>query len=504
MERAGQVDRSPDGDIPQSTSFLCFYSSQASEGGAHRGQEVGVVTSTGLGSNASWARNLLRGKTVGLFGAVAAVASSLVVVLGLVSIPAANAAPYRTHAVDGGATKSSLVSPHTPADSTAPLNSVVSEVYTGDNAPIVTESTPDLPTLSLNGADQNVLISTWNSSFLVLNSASTPIVAGQTYGDPASQGVTQADVSIKVGAYQCGSVYSDVTIDQLVVVGGVVETLALQFDCFDQPGNSEFVGTIAYNASPSTPGQGYYLYGAAGELAGFGNDEFLNYLGDLTTVNLNQPIVGMATTPSDGGYWMVATDGGIFSYGDAQFYGSTGNIRLNKPIVGMASTADGKGYWMVASDGGIFSFGDAEFYGSTGAIHLNKPIVGMASTPDGKGYWLVASDGGIFTFGDAAFYGSTGAIRLNQPIVGMASTPSGNGYWLVAADGGIFTFGDAPFFGSTGNIRLNSPIVGMTPAPDGGGYWFTASDGGVFSFGDAPFAGSLGGTETTDVVGMAR
>ena len=44
----------------------------------------------------------------------------------------------------------------------------------------------------------------------------------------------------------------------------------------------------------------------------------------------------------------------------------------------------------------------------------------------------------------------------------------------------------------------------MTPAPDGGGYWFTASDGGVFSFGDAPFAGSLGGTETTDVVGMAR
>jgi hypothetical protein len=59
---------------------------------------------------------------------------------------------------------------------------------------------------------------------------------------------------------------------------------------------------------------------------GFGNDEFLNYLGDLTTVNLNQPIVGMATTPSGGGYWMVATDGGIFSYGDAPFYGSTGKI----------------------------------------------------------------------------------------------------------------------------------------------------------------------------------
>jgi hypothetical protein len=63
---------------------------------------------------------------------------------------------------------------------------------------------------------------------------------------------------------------------------------------------------------------------------------------------------------------------------------------------------------MVASDGGIFAFGDAAFYGSTGAIRLNQPIVGMTSTPDGRGYWMVASDGGIFAFGDAAFYGSLG------------------------------------------------------------------------------------------------
>ena len=74
----------------------------------------------------------------------------------------------------------------------------------------------------------------------------------------------------------------------------------------------------------------------------------------------------------------------------------------------------------MAADGGIFSFGDAAFYGSTGAIHLNQPIVGMAATSDGKGYRLVAADGGIFSFGDATFYGSTGAIHLNRPIVGMS------------------------------------------------------------------------------------
>jgi protocatechuate 3,4-dioxygenase beta subunit len=84
----------------------------------------------------------------------------------------------------------------------------------------------------------------------------------------------------------------------------------------------------------------------------------------------------------------------------------SGSGGLNKPIVGMASSPDGKGYWLVASDGGIFSYGDASFYGSTGATALNKPIVGMASSPDGKGYWLVASDGGIFSYGDASFYGS--------------------------------------------------------------------------------------------------
>jgi hypothetical protein len=72
----------------------------------------------------------------------------------------------------------------------------------------------------------------------------------------------------------------------------------------------------------------------------------------------------------------------------------------------MASTPTGKGYWLVGSDGGIFTFGDAQFYGSMGGKILNKPIVAMASTPTGKGYWLVGSDGGIFTFGDAQFYGS--------------------------------------------------------------------------------------------------
>jgi hypothetical protein len=59
-------------------------------------------------------------------------------------------------------------------------------------------------------------------------------------------------------------------------------------------------------------------------------------VGANAVANANAPIVGMASTPDGGGYWLVASDGGIFSYGDAQFYGSAGSLVLNKPVVGMA------------------------------------------------------------------------------------------------------------------------------------------------------------------------
>jgi ribosomal protein L24E len=86
----------------------------------------------------------------------------------------------------------------------------------------------------------------------------------------------------------------------------------------------------------------------------------------------------------------------------------------------MAATPDGAGYWLVASDGGIFTFGDATFYGSTGALHLNQPVIGMEATTTGAGYRFVAADGGIFNFGDAQSQGSLGGQRLNEPIVAMA------------------------------------------------------------------------------------
>jgi hypothetical protein len=252
---------------------------------------------------------------------------------------------------------------------------------------------------------------------------------------------------------------------------------------------------------PAPPNSSYWLVASDGGIFSFGNAQFYGSTGGLV---LNRPVVGMAATASGNGYWFVASDGGIFNYGGASFFGSEGGKPLNAPIVGMAATPDGGGYWEVASDGGIFSFGDAKFFGSEGGKPLNKPIVGMASTHDGLGYWLVASDGGIFSFGDAGFHGSSGATPLNKPVVGMAATQDGLGYWLVASDGGIFSYGDAQFHGSTGALALSRPVVGLATNRSGGGYWLVASDGGIFAYGDAQFGGSMGGIPLNrPVVGMA-
>ena len=261
-------------------------------------------------------------------------------------------------------------------------------------------------------------------------------------------------------------------------------------------------GTVTCAGCFRVIGQGYWMVASDGGLFAFGDAKFAGSAGSQT---LNKPIVAMAPTPSGLGYWMVASDGGIFAFGDAPFVGSAGSLNLSKPIVSMATTPSGRGYWLVSADGGVFGYGDARFFGSTGRLTLSRPIVSIVATPSGRGYWLVASDGGIFAFGDARFFGSTGDLVLNQPIVAMAPTRTGKGYWMVASDGGIFAYGDAPFYGSTGGTSLNRPIVGMTTTPLGKGYWMVASDGGIFAFGDARFFGSTGDVPLNrPIVGLAR
>lgn len=240
----------------------------------------------------------------------------------------------------------------------------------------------------------------------------------------------------------------------------------------------------------STPsGYGYWQVATDGGVFAFGDAPFYGSLPGLGVQVTN--ILGMTRTPDGKGYWLVGSDGGVFAFGNAGYYGSLPglNIRVDN-IVGMVPTKDGGGYWLVGSDGGVFAFGNAPFYGSMGGQHLNAPVVGIAATPDSGGYWLAAKDGGIFAFGNAPFYGSKGGQPLNAPVTDIAASPTGKGYWMAAEDGGVFAYGDAGFFGSMAGKPLNGHITGMSATPNGYGYWLTGCDGGIFAFGNAPFTGS--------------
>ncbi|MES2971815.1 MAG: VCBS repeat-containing protein [Patescibacteria group bacterium] len=284
--------------------------------------------------------------------------------------------------------------------------------------------------------------------------------------------------------------------------GGVSLDETIQLDIYPMPGTTP-QQTFNFNGAPLSQADGGYVLAAAdGGIFPFGD---AGGYGSTGNIKLTKPMVGVSATPTREGYWLVAADGGIFPFGDAPGKGSTGNINLAKPMVGMASTLNGQGYWLVAADGGIFPFGNAGGYGSTGNIRLAQPVVGMERTVSGNGYWLVAADGGIFPFGDAVGYGSTGNIKLRSPVVGMARTASGNGYWLVAADGGIFPFGDAVGYGSAGNLSLARPIVGMAKTALGNGYWLVGADGGIFTYGDARYYGSTGDLQLSQpMVGIAN
>ncbi len=252
---------------------------------------------------------------------------------------------------------------------------------------------------------------------------------------------------------------------------------------------------------PPQPPPGYWQVAADGGVFTFGSAGFYGSTGSM---RLNKPVVGMAPTPDHRGYWLVASDGGVFAFGSAGFHGSTGSMKLNKPIVAMIPTLDGGGYWLIASDGGVFAFGDAPFYGSAGGDNLAYPVTAAAPSFLGGGYWLVDSNGQVFNYGNASFEGQPVFAPGGYRITGWASTRNSSGYWLASANGNVADFGDAAPYGSMIGTNLNAPVIGMAATSDAAGYWLQGADGGIFTFGNAPFLGSMGGRQlNAPMVGIA-
>jgi hypothetical protein len=260
-------------------------------------------------------------------------------------------------------------------------------------------------------------------------------------------------------------------------------------------------------SAASTP-CGYWLVGSDGGVFAFGQAQFQGSTGSLT---LQRPVVGIETeNPGNqySGYWLVASDGGVFAF-DTGFFGSIPGLginpagsglahSLNAPIVGLVRSADGGGYFMVASDGGVFAFGDAHFSGSCPGIGgCAGSAVSVMPDATGNGYWLVTSTGNVYGFGDASYFGGPGL--QSTPITSAAATEgpgAGAGYYVLAASGEVFNYGDAPYFGSlpAGATNSSDPATAIIVTDDGGGYWIATALGQVYPFGDAPAEGNLSST----------
>jgi hypothetical protein len=193
--------------------------------------------------------------------------------------------------------------------------------------------------------------------------------------------------------------------------------------------SGEQVATMS--ATPT--GKGLWVFTTAGRILAFGDAlpaDKMAGSAQVLALDLDGPIIHSAATPTGKGAYLVASDGGVFTVGDARFIDSVRG-QLTKmfgppgmpdlPVVGITPDPDGDGYWMVAADGGVFSF-RTPFRGSLPGIvpyhRLAAPVNGMV--PYGNGYLLVAGDGGVFTFSNKPFQGS-GAGALDSPVIGIAS-----------------------------------------------------------------------------------
>jgi hypothetical protein len=252
---------------------------------------------------------------------------------------------------------------------------------------------------------------------------------------------------------------------------------------------------------------GYWLVGTDGGVFTYGLAHFygsIDSIGQTVTPGTypNEGITGISRTPAGKGYWLVTDEGQIYTFGDAVYHGGLAlGPSPAHPIISIECAGPLDGYWLFADDGGVLTYGAATFHGSAaGHLVAGAKVVDAASTITGQGYWIVDDQGHVYAYGDAVYHGGLSTAPAH-PICAIAPTPSGAGYYLCGKDGGVFAYGDAVFYGSIPGlsppITLNDPVSDMIVAVDGTGYWLCAEDGGVFTFRSAnsnvQFLGSLPG-----------
>jgi hypothetical protein len=199
----------------------------------------------------------------------------------------------------------------------------------------------------------------------------------------------------------------------------------------------------AVHLEPTPSGKGYWVLSAGGEVAPFGDAAFLGQTFPLPLVAVGlastptargywiatadakvlpfgdavlHTLTGGPGTDAISSAAAGATRGGAGSGGAGTTTASTA------PTVAIAASPDGKGYWLLARDGGVFSYG-VPFHGSVPDRQPYAKAVELRATDSGAGYYVAGRDGAVFAFGDADRRRERPAGR-DESVVDVAFRPS--------------------------------------------------------------------------------
>jgi hypothetical protein len=191
------------------------------------------------------------------------------------------------------------------------------------------------------------------------------------------------------------------------------------------------------------------------------------------------------------GYSILTGFGGIYSFGNARYWGNLIDRGYPGQAVSLTEMPDGAGYSILTAPGGIYSFGDARYFGNLLDHGFPGPAVSLAETPDGGGYALLNSAGAVYNFGASQYFGNLLDHGYGGTPVALAYTPAGLGYYILTAQGAIYSFGDAPYMGNLIDHGYLGQAIGLAVTKDGLGYSILTTSGALYSFGDAPYLGNL-------------
>ena len=199
---------------------------------------------------------------------------------------------------------------------------------------------------------------------------------------------------------------------------------------------------------------------------------------------------GCATGPAGPPGYNILTDaGGLYSFGDARYYGNLLDHGFPGPAVGLAETANGSGYNILTGSGALYSFGNAEYFGNLLDHGYPGPASAIASTPSGSGYSILTAAGGLYTFGNAPYFGNLLDRGYPGHAAGLAFTPTGGGYWILTREGAIYSFGDAGYYGNL--LDHGYPGVAASLVASSRGYGILTTSGALYTFGNQPYLGNL-------------